>query len=73
MDGKQYVVSQQGSPVLFEVWKWDTKTNFYQYCISSHYELESSFWWVVYVSLVELPLVIHNDFGVVTEEVGNAF
>ena len=72
MSGKQSVVSQQVSPVLFEVWKWHTKVNFSWSCISSDYELESSFWWVVYVPLVEGPLVIHCDFGVVTEEVGNA-
>ena len=71
MAEKQSVVSQQSSPVMFEVWKWHTKINFSWSCISSDFELESSFWWVVYVLVVEVPLVIHHDFGVVTEELGN--
>ena len=73
MAGKQYVISQKGSPVLFEVWKWHTKIKLSWSCISSDYELESSFWWVVYAPFVEGNLVIHCDFGVVTEKVGNAF
>ena len=70
MAGKQSVVSQQGSPVLFEVWKWHIKVWSW---IFSDYELESSFWLVLYETFVEGPLVIHRDFGVVTNEVGNTF
>ena len=73
MARKQSIISQEGSPVLFEVWKWDTKINLSRSCISSDYELESIFRGVVDVYLVEYPLVIHREFGTVTEEVGNAF
>ena len=73
MDGKQSVISHQVSPVLLEVWKWHTKVNFSLSCISPDYELKSSLWLVVYIPLVEVPIVIHCDFGVMTEEVGNSF
>ena len=69
MSRKKSVVSQEGSPVLFEVWKWDTKINIDGNCIPSEYELESIFRGVVYASLVELPFVVHHEFGVMTEEV----
>ena len=72
MNGKQSVVSQQGSPVLFEIWKWYTKVNLSWSIISSDYELEFIFRWVVDVSLVECPIVVHSDFGIVIEEVGGA-
>ena len=70
---KQSVISQEGSTVLFEVWKWDTKINLSWPCIPSDYELESTFRLVVDVSLVEFPLVIHSNFVIMAEEVGNAF
>ena len=72
MARKQSIISQEGSPVLFEVWKWDTKIDLSGPCIPSDYELESTFRGVVDVSLVELPFVVHRDFVIMTEEVWNA-
>ena len=71
MDRKKSVVSQEGIPVLFEVLKWDTKIDLSGPCITSDYELESTFRGVVDVSLVESPLVVHRDFGIMTEELWN--
>ena len=71
MDRKKSVVSQEVIPVLFEVWKWDTKIDLSGPCITSDYELESTFRGVVDVSLVESPLVFHRDFGIMTEEFWN--
>ena len=68
---RKYVISQEGSPVLFEVWKWDTKTDLSGPWIPSDYELESTLREVVDVYLVEWPLVIHRDYGIMTEEVFN--
>ena len=34
--------------------------------------MEAKLWGVVDVSLVELPFVVHREFGIVTEEVGNS-
>ena len=72
MARKKYVVSQEGSLVLFEVWNWDTKIDLSWPCITSDYEMESNLRWVVDVSFVESPLVIHHNFGIMTEEVWNA-
>ena len=72
MSSKQSVVSQEGSPVLFEVGEWDSKFDLSGPCIPSDYELESTFRGVVDISLVECPFVVHRDFGIMTEEVGNA-
>ena len=72
MARKKYVVSQEGSPVLFEVWKRDSKIEISGSCIPSEYELESTFRGVVDVSLLESPFVVHLKFGIMTEEVWNA-
>ena len=70
---KPYVVSHEGSPVLFEVWKWDSKLDLSGTCIPSDYEIESNFRGVVGVSLVELPFMVHCDFKkIMKEEVLNA-
>ena len=68
----KYVVSQEGSPVIFEVGKWDSKINPSGTCILSDYELEFKFRGVVDISLVECPFVVHRDFGIMTEEVWNS-
>ena len=57
--------------MLFEVWKWDTKIDLSGPCITSDYELESTFRGVVDVSLVESPLLVHRDFVIMTEELWN--
>ena len=72
MAWKIFVVFLEGSPVLFEVWKWDTKIDLSGPCIPSDYELESTFRGVVDVSLVEFPFVVHRDFEIMKEEVCNA-
>ena len=72
MARKQSVVSQEGSPVLFEVGKWDSKIDLSGPWIPSTYELEYKFRGLVDVSLVECPFVVHRDFGIMTEEVWNA-
>ena len=72
MAWKQYIAPNQCSPVLFEVWKWDCKICFSGPCIASDYKLEAKLWGVVDVSLVGRPFVVHRDFGIVVEEVGNA-
>ena len=72
MSRKQSVVSQGGSPVIFEVRKWDSKIYLSGPFIPSDYELESTFREVVDVSLVEYPCVFHRDFGIMAEEVWNA-
>ena len=72
MARKKYIVSQEGSPVLFEVRKWDSKIDLSGPCIPSEYEVESKFRGVVDISLVECPFVVHHDFGIMTEEVWNA-
>ena len=69
MARKQYFVSQEGSQVLFEVYKWDNQI--YLSGITSDYELESTFRGVVDVSLVESPFVVHRDLGIMTQEVWN--
>ena len=71
MTRKQYVVSQEGSPVLFEVWKWDTKIDLYGHCIPSDYELEYTFRGAVDISLVECLFVVHRDFGIIALGVWN--
>ena len=60
MARKKSVVSQEGSPMLFEVCKWDTKIDISGPCIPSEYELESTFRGLVDVSLVEYPFVVHS-------------
>ena len=72
MARKQYVVSQEVIPVLFEVGNWDSKIDLSGTWIPSDYELESTFGGVVDVSLLEFPFVVHRDFGIMTEEVWNA-
>ena len=72
MDRKKSVVYQYGSPVLFELWKWDTKIDLSRPCITSGYKLESTFRGEVDVFLVEIPLVVHCDFGIMTEYVWDA-
>ena len=72
MARKQYVVSQEGIPVLFEVGKWDSKIDIYGPCILYDYELEYNFRGLVDVSLVECPFVVHHDFGIMPEEVCNS-
>ena len=62
MARKKSVVSQEGSPVLFEVWKWDSKIELSGSCIPSEYELEDNFSGAVDIYLVERPM---------TEDVGN--
>ena len=52
MASKKSVVSEEGSPVLFEVVKWDSKIDLSGPCIQSEYEMESNFGGVVYASLV---------------------
>ena len=69
MARKQSVVSQEDSPVLFEVRKWDSKIDLSEPCIPSEYELESTFRGVLDISLVELPFVVHRDLGIMAEEV----
>ena len=64
MARKQSVVSQEGSPVLFEVGKWDSKIDLSGPSIPPDYELESTFRGVVDVSLVECPFVVHRDFEI---------
>ena len=56
MSRKQSSVSQEGSPVLFEVRKWKSKIYLSGPCILSDYELESNFRGVVDISLVEIPI-----------------
>ena len=51
--------------------KWDSKINLYGPCISSDYELESTFRGVVDIYLVECPFLVHYDFGIMREEVWN--
>ena len=58
--------------MLFEVGKWDSEINFTWPSIPSNYELEYKLRGVVDISLVELPFVVHCDFGIITEEVGNS-
>ena len=72
MARKKYIVYQEGSPVMFEVGKWDSKIDLSGPCIPSDYELESTFRGVVDVSLVEFPFVVHRDFEIMKEEVCNA-
>ena len=72
MARKKYVVSQEGSPVLFEFCKWDNKIDLSRPWILSDYELESTFRGVVDVTLVKLPLVVHRDFVTMTEELWNS-
>ena len=72
MARKQSIISREGSTVLFEVRKWDSKINLSVPCITSDYELESTFRDVVDISLVECPFVVHRDFVIMTEEVWNA-
>ena len=71
MASKKSVVSQEGSPVLFEVGKRDSKIDLSGPCITSYYELEFNLRGVVDISLVERPFVVHCDFGIMTEEVWN--
>ena len=73
MDRKQYVVSQEGGPVLFEVGKWGSKINIFGTYTPSDYELESNFRGVVDLPIVESPFVVHREFGIILEEVCNAF
>ena len=40
-------------------------------CIISDCEIEVKLWRVVDAALVERPFVVHRDFGIVTEEVGD--
>ena len=72
MAKKKSVVSQEGIPVMFEVWKWYSKIDLSGPCIPSDYELESTFRGGVDISLVECPLVVHREFGIMTEEVWNS-
>ena len=72
MARKKSIISQEGISVLFEVGKWDSKTDISGPCIPSDYELESTFRGVVDISLVECSFVVHHDFGIMTEEVWNA-
>ena len=58
--------------MLFEVWMWDSKIDLSGPCITSYYELESTFRVVVDVSLVGLPFVFHRNFGIMMEEVWNS-
>ena len=62
----QSVVSQECSPVLFEVVKLDNKIDLFGPCILSDYELESNFRGVVDISLVESPFLVHRGFGIMT-------
>ena len=57
--------------MLFEVGKWDSKIELLGPCITSDYELESTFRGVVDIYLVKFPSVFHCDFGIITEELGN--
>ena len=67
MTRKQSFVSQEGSPVLFEVEKWDRKIDLSGPCIMSEYELEYTFRGVVDISLLECPFVVHFEFGIMTK------
>ena len=58
--------------MLFEVWKCDCEIYFSGPRILSDCEMEAEFRGLVDVYLVELPFVVHREFGIVTEEVGNA-
>ena len=60
MANKKSVVSQEGSPVLFEVGKWDIENDLSGPFIPPDYELESTFRGVVDIYLVESPLVAHS-------------
>ena len=72
MAWKKYIVTNQCIPVIFEVWKWGCEIYFSGPLIGSDCEMESKLWGIVDVSLVEPPFVVHCDFGIMTEEVGNA-
>ena len=72
MARKKSVVYQEGSPVLFEVGKWDSETDLSGPFIPSDYELESNLRVGVDIYLAECPLVVHHEFGIITEEVWNA-
>ena len=72
MSRKQSTVSPESSLVLFEVGKWDSKIDIYGPWVTSDYELESNFRWVVDISLVEYPFVVHSEFGIMKEAVWNA-
>ena len=71
MARKQSVVSQEVSPMMFEVWKWYTKIDLSGPCIPSEYEPESTLRGLVDLSLVEFPLVVYRDFLIIMEEVWN--
>ena len=72
MDNKEEITTKEHHTVLFEVCKWDREIHFSRTCIAYDYELESNLWILVDLSLVEHPFVVHRDFGVMTEYVGNA-
>ena len=61
MSWKQYIAPNKCSPVLFEVWKWDRGIYFFGPLIASDCKLESKFWGIVDVPLVELPFVVHCE------------
>ena len=73
MTWKKYITPNQCSLVLFEVCKWDREIYFSWPYILSDYKLEAKFWGVVDVSILYYPFVVHCDFGIMTEEVGNSF
>ena len=57
--------------MLFEVGKWDCEIHFPWPFITSDCEMEAKFRGVVDVSLVEHPFLVHSEFGIMTEEVGD--
>ena len=67
MARKKSLIYQEGSPVMFEVWWWNTKIDLSGPCIPYDYEMESTLRGVVDVSLVECPLVVHHEFGTMKE------
>ena len=73
LDGQETIDPHQlVSSSFFKVWKWDCEIYFSRTCIVYDCELEAKLWRVVGVTLVERPFVVHRDFGIVAEEVGNA-
>ena len=71
MTWKQYIFPNQCSPALFDVWKCDHEIYFSGPCIASDCETEAKFWGLFDVSFLERPFVVHCDFVIMTEEVGN--
>ena len=71
MAWKKYIVPNHCITVLFEFWKWDCEIYFSKPLIESDCKLETKLWDKFDVYLVECPFVVHSDFGIMMEELGN--